>query len=319
MNTNALRDFVTIAQTGSFLDASKELYVSSSSLSYMIKSLEKELGVPLFATSNKGATLTEYGKLFLPYAVNALNNLDNGTSEISRLSAQQQIINIAMVGSLIKGQVPWFAKQFSTTEEGSCANVKIHMYAAGECIQMLDSGSCDIAFTDMSVRNNLLEYETYPTAYDEFYLILPQRHELLEKRKISMEDLLPFDFIAFNTNTAARKIINNRFEQECGAIPNIIASFDYSFEIAGMVAAGLGISIIPDRKLVDPSRLVFRRIDNKPWMRTFGLVCRKESLSRKVVRDFIDYVKKWIPEPIPSYDFPDQHIPRDVAVQQQSK
>lgn len=308
MNTNALRDFVAIAQSGSFLVASKELYISSSSLSYMIKSLEKELGVPLFVTSNKGASLTEYGKLFLPYAISTLNSLDNGISEISRLSAQQQVINIATVGSLIERQVPWFAKKFSLTEEGKYANVKIHMYAAGECIQMLESGSCDIAFTDLKTRDSLSEYETYPVASDKFYLILPQRHELVEKRKITLKDILPYDFIAFNTNTAARKIISSRFEQECGALPNIIASFDYSFEIAGMVAAGLGVSIIPDRKLVDPDRLVFRQIDNKPWMRTFGLIYRKESLSREVVRDFINYVKKWTPEPIPSCDFPDQHI-----------
>lgn len=312
MNANALRDFVAIAQSGSFLVASKQLFVSSSSLSYMIKSLEKELGVPLFTTSNKGASLTEYGRLFLPYAVNALNNLDNGVSEISRLSAQQQVINIATVGSLIKGQVPWLAKQFSLTEEGKHANIKIHMYAAGECIQMLESGSCDVAFTDLKARDALSEYETYPVAIDKFYLILPQNHDLVEKRKISLKDLLPYDFIAFNTNTAARKIINNRFEQECGSSPNIIGSYDYSFEIAGMVAAGLGVSIIPDRKLVDPDRLIFRQIDNKPWTRTFGLIYRKETLSRKVVRDFVSYVKKWIPEPIPAYDFPDQHIQQEI-------
>lgn len=309
MNTNALRDFVTIAQTGSFLDASKELYISSSSLSYMIKSLEKELGVPLFVTSNKGAVLTEYGRLFLPYARNALNNLDNGTSEINRLAAENQVINIAAVGPLIQGQVPWLAKYFYATEEGKCANVKIHMHPGEECLQILESGSCDIVFTDLNTRNILPEYKTYPTAFDKFYLILPQRHELLEKKKISMKDILPYDFVAFNANAAARYLINDRFEQECGALPNVIASFDYSFEIAGVVAAGLGISIIPDKKLVVSDRLVFRQIDNKPWLRTFGLVYREESLSRKVVRDFIDYVKKWIPEPIPSNDYPDQHMP----------
>lgn len=314
MNINALRDFVAIAQSGSFLVASKELFISSSSLSYMIKSLEKELGVPLFATSNKGASLTEYGRLFLPYAINALNDLDNGISEITRLSTQQQVVNIATVGSLIKSQVPWLAKQFYSTEEGRHANVKIHMHAAGECIQMLESGTCDIAFTDLNTRKISPEYETYPVAFDKFWLILPQRHELLGRKKISMKDLLPYDFVSFNTNTAARRIICNRFEQECGMLPNIIASFDYSFEIAGMVAAGLGVSIIPDRKLVDPDRLVFRQIDNKPWMRTFGIVYRKESLSRKVVRDFVGYIKKWIPVPISSYDFPDQHISQNTSI-----
>ena len=183
------------------------------------------------------------------------------------------------------------------------------MHPGEECLQILESGSCDIVFTDLNTRNILPEYKIYPTAFDKFYLILSQRHELLEKKKISMKDILPYDFVTFNANAAARYLINDRFEQECGALPNVIASFDYSFEIAGVVAAGLGISIIPDKKLVVSDRLVFRQIDNKPWLRTFGLVYREESLSRKVVRDFIDYVKKWIPEPIPSNDYPDQHMP----------
>lgn len=308
MNINALRDFVTIAQSGSFLAASKELFISSSSLSYMIQSLEKELGVPLFTTSNKGAVLTEYGRLFLPYATNALNNIENGVSEISRLSAQQQVINIATIGSLIERQVPWLAKQFSATEEGKHANIKIHMHAAEECIQMLESGSYDIAFTDLNARDDLSGYETYPIALDEFYLILPLSHELLGKEKISMEDLLPYDFIAFNSNTAARKLISNRFEEECGTLPNIIAAYDFTFEIAGMVAADFGISIIPDGKLVDSDRLVFREIDNEPWIRTYGLIYRKEALSRKVVRDFIECIKKWIPNPISTWNYPDQKV-----------
>lgn len=309
MNINALRDFVTIAQTGSFLVASKELYTSSSSLSYMIKSLEKELGVPLFVTSNKGALLTEYGRLFLPYAINALNNLDNGTAEIAHLLTQQQVINIATVGPLISGQVPWYAKHFSETEEGKYADVKIHMHAGEECIQMLESNSCDIAITDLNTRNALTAYESYPVAFDKIYLIVPQRHKLLEKRKISMEDLLPYDFIAFNPSTSARRLIDNRFKKECGTLPNIIASFDYSFEVAGMVSAGLGIAITPDRKLIDPDRLVFRQIDNKPWTRTFGLIYRKEALSRKVVSDFVAFVKKWTPKPIQATDYPDQYLP----------
>ena len=320
MNVNHLRYFTTIARTNSIAAASEELYVSSPSLSYAIKSLEQELGAPLFITSNKGAFLTEYGRLFLPYAVNALEFLDNGVSELSHAIEEKQVINVASTGSVIVEQVPWYVKQFSLTKEGQQAKINIQMYSATECIQMVESGYCDVAFTILDDLDNSPDLETYPVAFDKYYAIFNCKHELLEKEKISMEDLLPYDFISFSKNTAAYQEINNRFERECGRTPNIVASFDYSFQIAGMVAADLGISITPDREMgLDVSnKLVFREIDNKPWIRTLGLVYRKESCSRKVFRNFIDFIKKWSPEPIPATAYPDQYKGKQ-AVKQSSR
>lgn len=309
MNVNHLRYFITIARTNSFSAASEELFVSSPSLSYAIKSLEQELGAPLFTTSNKGAFLTEYGRLFLPYAVNSLEFLDRGVSKLSRAIGEKQVINVASTGSIIVGQVPWYVQQFSSTEKGAQAKINIQMYSATECTQMIESGYCDVAFTILDDLDESLDLETYPVAYDNYYIILNNQHELLEKESISMGDLLPYDFISFSKNTAAYQDIYKRFIEECGKAPNVVASFDYSFQIAGMVAADLGVSIIPDKGmgLGTSSRLVFREVDNKPWIRTLGLVYKKESCSRKVFRDFIDFVKEQCPKPIPATDFPDQY------------
>lgn len=68
MTFQQLQYFLEVGKTGSVSTAAKNLFVSSSSVSISISSLEKELGYPLFIRTQKGLTLTESGKQVLDYA-----------------------------------------------------------------------------------------------------------------------------------------------------------------------------------------------------------------------------------------------------------
>ena len=68
MNTEFLKEFVVLAETKNFWEASERLYMNQSTLSKHIKSLENELGVELFTRTTRRVELTSYGQTFLPYA-----------------------------------------------------------------------------------------------------------------------------------------------------------------------------------------------------------------------------------------------------------
>ena len=68
MEINYLKEFVVLAQTGNFMEAAEMLYVSQSTLSKHIKSIEVELGVSLFDRTTRKVTISKYGQLLLPYA-----------------------------------------------------------------------------------------------------------------------------------------------------------------------------------------------------------------------------------------------------------
>lgn len=68
MQIERLRSFITLAETGSFYAASKEMYLSQQGLSKAIASLETELGAELFHRSHHGVTLTAPGQAMLGYA-----------------------------------------------------------------------------------------------------------------------------------------------------------------------------------------------------------------------------------------------------------
>ena len=76
MNFQQCRYVQTIAETGSFSQAAKKLYLTQPNLSASIRDLEEELGVLLFERSNTGAKLTDDGHDFLKYAKRILGELD---------------------------------------------------------------------------------------------------------------------------------------------------------------------------------------------------------------------------------------------------
>jgi DNA-binding transcriptional LysR family regulator len=68
MELRQVRYFVGVAETLSFRQASKQLYVSQPSLSVQIKQLEHELGVLLLRRSKRGVEITRAGEIFLAAA-----------------------------------------------------------------------------------------------------------------------------------------------------------------------------------------------------------------------------------------------------------
>ena len=85
MNTEYLKEFVVLAETKNFWEASDRLYMNQSTLSKHIKSLENELGVDLFLRTTRRVELTNYGQTFLPYAKSITHFEFEGISAIRSL------------------------------------------------------------------------------------------------------------------------------------------------------------------------------------------------------------------------------------------
>lgn len=68
MEISYFREFVVLAETQNYWAASERMFIGQSSLSKHIKTLERQLGAPLFDRSSRRVALTEFGRLMLPYA-----------------------------------------------------------------------------------------------------------------------------------------------------------------------------------------------------------------------------------------------------------
>src|SRR5690625_3830782 len=77
--------FAEVAKQKSFTKAASTLHISQPSLSKTIKTLEDELGTPLFYRASKGLELTDTGQVFLTNAKNVLDAFDNLTAELDEV------------------------------------------------------------------------------------------------------------------------------------------------------------------------------------------------------------------------------------------
>ena len=95
MTLQQLKYALMVAETGTFNEASKQLYISQPSLSYAIKGLEDELGIIIFERSNKGTIVTEEGKEFLKNAKQVLFQFELLGDKYRNYSAVRQRFSIS--------------------------------------------------------------------------------------------------------------------------------------------------------------------------------------------------------------------------------
>lgn len=83
MELTPIRYFVKLAEILNFTEAAKALFVTQSALSISIKQLEEELHCRLFERIGKKVFLTESGRIFHEYALQAISSIDNGIQKIN--------------------------------------------------------------------------------------------------------------------------------------------------------------------------------------------------------------------------------------------
>lgn len=96
MELYQLKTFVTVAEEGHLTRASERLHTSQPAVSAHIKSLEEEMGVPLFIRTPKGMVLTREGEILRDKAQNALDTIDDLCREASRM--KENVVGTARIG-----------------------------------------------------------------------------------------------------------------------------------------------------------------------------------------------------------------------------
>lgn len=95
MNIKQLRYVVAIANSGTFREASEQLFVSQPSMSIAVKDLEQELGFQIFERTNTGATLTIEGERFYEQAQTVLRNFESFESKYSKPKESDKTFSVA--------------------------------------------------------------------------------------------------------------------------------------------------------------------------------------------------------------------------------
>lgn len=238
MKFEYLREFIVAARSQELQQAAAELGISLSSLSKHLKSLELEIGAPLFVRARR-TVLSHYGRILLPYAQELVALQDEYRADFSGGVNSSGELTVALSSIQFRERSGQVIEEFMLTNP----SVLLHTVEFGnsELSGQLLSGRCDVAFIRSQPtleRDSALVY--YPFCSDRLVAFLPPEHPLAAAESLGFEQLRQEKILLRSENSAIARVV----KRECAALgfePEI--SYVSSFAIYDMVRRGEGISL----------------------------------------------------------------------------
>ncbi|MEK3724188.1 LysR family transcriptional regulator [Paenibacillus sp. FSL H8-0034] len=273
MELRQLQYFVKVARKQHVTNAAEELHVAQSAISRQIHQLEEELGVPLFVRKGRNLQLTSVGKLFLERIEVVLADMERAVSEVREfLDPEAGEIRIGFPHSLGIYLIPTVVASFRQSHP----NVKFRLRQGtyNSLIRDVMKGEIDLSFISpfpekhLYVSGRLLLQE-------ELYAILPQGHKLADNETIRLEQLREESFVMFSDEYSLRNIVLEACAK-AGFVPRIGFEGEETDTIRGLVAAGVGVSLLPEMALTEISQLqpAKVRVIEPSVTRSVGLIQR---------------------------------------------
>ncbi len=241
IGTELYRVFREVAKKGSITAAAESLYVSQSAVSQSIKQLESQLGGKLFNRGKRGVTLTEAGRTLFGYADNAMILLENAEIKFSelkdlkkgcvRIAASDTVCNMYLLDKLNE-----FHRLYPDI------SIKVYNRTSDGSIELLKSGTVDMAFTNLSCDDESLESKPVMQVQDCF--AVGGKYSFLARRTFSLGELEHYPLIMLERSSASRRMLDEFLQSKSvNAMPSIELS---SVEMLICFAKiGLGIAAVP--------------------------------------------------------------------------
>ncbi|MFL6716784.1 MAG: LysR family transcriptional regulator [Burkholderiaceae bacterium] len=243
MELRHLRYFVAVAEERNFTRAAERLHIAQPPLSRQMQQLEEIVGVALLVRGSRPVELTEAGRFFYGHAVQLLAQGAEVISMTRRIGTIERKFSIGFVGSTLFGFLPEVVRRFKaaypTTE------VTLHEMTTMEQIKALKEGRIDVGIgrirhEDPNIRRILLREETLIAA-------LPMGHPLtFLDRGLYLRELVNDTLIVFPKTprpSYADQVLAAFHDRGLEPV-NILEVRELQVAM-GLVAAGMGVSVVP--------------------------------------------------------------------------
>ena len=277
MEFHQLRYVCAIADTGSFSRAAERCHVAQPSLSQQVLKLEEDLGSRLFDRLGRSVRLTEAGRAFLPHARTILQQM-----EAARTGVEDKRTDVR--GSVAVGVIPTIAPYLmprcvaAFSRKYPDARLRIVEETTPVLVESLRNLSIDVAILSLPLRHK--EFDVFPLRTEPLYAALPKDHAKARAMGLSLKELRGEQFVMLRDGHCFRDVsvaacsrakVNPRVAFESGQFSSLL----------GMVAAGVGVTLVPEMAVDKTSPCTFVRISDAKASRTIvTAVLRGRSFNR---------------------------------------
>lgn len=242
MERRQLEFFLAIAEAGSFTKAAQGLHIAQPSLSYSMRTLEDELGMPLFKRHGRGVRLTSAGESLVGPARRTVRSFGHATSAVravadggfgrlrivsSTLWAVQPLVGLIADFRRLRPQV-----RFEVSDPATRAVV----------LEQVRIGQVDFGLVDGSSPDGA-SLSSQHLADQELVAILPPGPN--QPLEVTAADLVRHGLIGTPRGTALRALLEEQLEA-AGEATEVMVETAHVASVVPLVLAGAGVAVLPE-------------------------------------------------------------------------
>ncbi len=281
LDTRRIRVLCEVARHGSFSAAAEALGYTQPAVSRQIATLEAEVGTILVRRLPQGAVLTEAGRLLADRGDAILARLQDAETELEALRGLQAgRLKLATFASAAASVVPLAVARFRDRHPD--VELVVSLLDPEDSVPRLRAGEYDLALShdprgepgpEAAATEPPPGVDVVSLFADPMYVALPAGHRLADASELTLPDFAAEPWMLATGKTCPDSRLFLRACHDAGFEPRVAFQNDDYSAILGFVAAGVGVSMIPDmvtRSVRDD--VVIRELDPPPVPRPISAI-----------------------------------------------
>lgn len=285
MDLRHLRYFLAVAEHRNFTQAAAALHMTQPPLSRAISELEAEVGAKLLERTTRRVRLTAAGEVFRTHARSVLEALDTAKHDAARAdSGHIGHLAVGFTGSVTYELLPRIVRHFRDVSPGVTLDLQGELFTPEQARRIAD-GRLDVGILRPPTTSPDLEVRSLRS--EPLVALLPEDHPLAHHSQVELSELADEDFVSYPSRW--QSVLDRTIREACwdaGFQPRIVQEVHETFTLVCLVAAGLGVALVPEsvrhlhvtgvayRPLTDATKhadlaIAWRRSDLSPALSRF--------------------------------------------------
>jgi molybdate transport repressor ModE-like protein len=290
LDVKRMRVLKEVAAERSFSAAAQKLGYTQSAVSQQIAALEREAGSTLIERNPRGIRLTDAGEALVRHADKILARLAEAEAELEAIAGLRggrlRLGSFPTAGAtLMPRAIAEFSKRHPAVE------LSLAEAEPDESLPRLKGGELDLILIDDSPLAEDDEVEFVHLLDDPLHLALPADHPFASRRRLRFQDLAAEPWIQGTQVCACQRQLQTACAN-AGYEPRVAYESDDFQVVQGLVAAGVGVALIPGLALVsERPDVVIRSIGTKPPVRQILAATLANGYRSPAVMEMLEILK----------------------------
>jgi len=242
MADRRLKVFYTVARLLSFTKAAESLHMTQPAVTFQVRQLEEHFDTRLFDRTHNRVTLTDVGVVVYEVAERIFEHYDEMERRVREMTGEMGgSLNIGASMTVAENMLPALLGQFRKKHPD--LNVRLKVGNSESIVSMVEHNVIDLAIVEGSISNKNLLVEACRD--DELVVIMPPDHPLAKNGTLTVDQLMPYQFICREEGSGTREaIFNYLIEQGYPDGWTVCMELGSPEAIKGAVEAGMGLSVM---------------------------------------------------------------------------